>query len=57
MATPASRRGLAGPLKRWAANPLVYNLFVLSIFGGGVLLMVLPAELLTFKAPEKGESG
>ncbi|EFN59045.1 hypothetical protein CHLNCDRAFT_56692 [Chlorella variabilis] len=55
MATPASRRGLAGPLKRWAANPLVYNLFVLSIFGGGVLLMVLPAELLTFKAPEKAE--
>jgi 3-dehydroquinate synthetase len=32
----------------------VYNAFVLSILAGGILLMVLPSELLAFKPAEVG---
>lgn len=42
-------------LRAWLAQPHVYNLLVLSIFFGGILLMVLPAELISYKAPEKAE--
>ncbi|KAI3433730.1 hypothetical protein D9Q98_003538 [Chlorella vulgaris] len=47
-----ARSTFAG-LRRWAQQPAVYNTLVISIFIGGVLLMSLPAELLSYEAPEK----
>lgn len=58
MATPVShRRGRLAALRRLGDNPHVYNIFVLSILACGILLMVLPAELLSFKPAEVGTEG
>ncbi len=57
MASPAPGRG-RGPqaLKRFLqTNKQFYNLLVLAIFFGGILLMVLPAELLKFAPKDRAE--
>lgn len=53
MASPAVGRG--GGLRAWLASKQAYNIAVLGVFGLGVLLMTLPAELISWKAPEKAE--
>ena len=58
MASPtpsATRKNRWRVARRWLSSPAAYNALVLGIFACGVLLMVLPAELLSFKAPEKAE--
>lgn len=47
--------GGRGPVRAWLVSNQAYNIGVLCIFGLGVLLMTLPAELITWKAPEKPE--
>jgi len=55
MASPAAGGGggRALLLQRLAASKTAYNAFVLLVFGLGILLMVLPAELISYSAPEK----
>lgn len=58
MASPApgGRGQRAQALKRFlSTNKSAYNALVLAIFFGGILLMVLPAELLTFAPRERAE--
>lgn len=58
MASPAPGgrgRSARAALKHLRNKPGLYNALVVAIFIGGVLLMVLPSELLTFKPKEKAE--
>ncbi|KAL4432402.1 hypothetical protein ABPG77_001701 [Micractinium sp. CCAP 211/92] len=53
MGSPAIGRG--GRLRAWLLSKQAYNILVLAVFGLGVLLMTLPAELISWEAPEKAE--
>ena len=56
MATPAPRGSrLSQAIRRLSQNKLYYNAFVLLLAVLGLLLMVLPAKLLTWEPEDKPE--
>lgn len=49
----AAGSGIGGAWRRLSGSQNAYYALILSILAGGILLMVLPAELLNYTAPEK----